>query len=108
MMEYSVKITSYSVFQIQEIIIYISKVLLAPEIATAWADFLEKQIAKLNTMPARFPLVDKEPWRSNGKRRMPVRNFIVYYFIDDDKKEVWVTSVVYSKRDQLNALNEMP
>jgi toxin ParE1/3/4 len=59
-------------------------------------------------MPARFPLVDKEPWRTNGIRKMPVKNFVVYYCIDESKKEVWITAVVYSKRDQLNALKEMP
>lgn len=107
-MEYSVRLTPHSVFQIQETVSYISKVLLVPETANAWSDYLENQIAKLDTMPARFPLVDKEPWRTNGIRRMPVKNFVVYYYIDENSKEVWVTSVVYSKRNQLNALKEMP
>ncbi|MBQ3416972.1 MAG: type II toxin-antitoxin system RelE/ParE family toxin [Ruminococcus sp.] len=107
-MEYSVRLTSYSIFQIQETISYISKVLLVPETATAWSGFLEKQIAGLNIMPARFPLVDIEPWRTNGIRRMPVKNFIVYYYVEENAKEVWITSVVYSKRNQLNALKEMP
>ena len=107
-MEYSVKLTSYSISQIQETVSYISKVLLVPETAVAWSDYLEKQIVGLNKMPARFPLVDKEPWRSNGIRRMPVKNFIVYYFVEEKTKEVWVTAVVYSKRNQLNALKDMP
>ena len=107
-MEYSVNLTSYSIFQIQETISYISKVLLVPETAAAWSDHLEKQLAGLNIMPARFPLVEKEPWRTNGIRRMPVNNFIVYYYIEEKSKEVWITSVVYSKRNQLNALKDMP
>ena len=107
-MEYSVRLTSYSLFQIQEIVSYISKVLMAPETAAAWTDCLEKQIAGLNIMPARFPQVDKEPWRTKGIRRMPVKNFIVYYFVEEKAKEVWVTAVVYSKRNQLNALKDMP
>lgn len=107
-MEYFVRLTSYSIFQIQEIISYISKVLLVPETAAAWSDYLEKQIAGLHIMPARFPLVDKEPWRTKGIRRMPVKNFLVYYFIEENTKEVWITSVVYSKRNQLNALKDMP
>ena len=107
-MGYSVKLTSYSIFQIRETISYISKVLLVPETAAAWSDYLENQIAKLDTMPARFPLTDIEPWRTNGIRRMPVKDFVVYYYIDESTKEVWVTSVVYSKRNQLNALKEMP
>ena len=107
-MGYSVKLTSYSIFQIRETISYISKVLLVPETTAAWSDYLENQIVKLDTMPARFPLTDIEPWRTNGIRRMPVKNFVVYYFVDESKKEVWVTAVVYSKRNQLNALKDMP
>ena len=107
-MDYSVKLTSYSIFQIQETISYISKVLLVPETATAWTDYLEKQITGLSIMPARFPMVDIEPWRTKGIRRMPVKNFVVYYYIEENTKEVWITSVVYSKRNQLNALKDMP
>ena len=87
-MEYSVKLTSYSVFQIQETISYISRVLFAPETAVAWSDYLEKRIADLNMMPARFPLVDSEPWRTNGIRKMLVKNFVVYYYIEESAKEV--------------------
>ena len=107
-MEYSVKLTPHAIVQIQETIAYISKVLLVPETARAWSDYLQKEIAGLSTMPARFSAVDEEPWRSRGYRKMLVKNFIVYYYADDETKTVWVTAVVYGRRDQLNALKEMP
>ena len=71
-------------------------------------DRLEKEIGTLDIMPARFPFLDREPWRSIGYHKMPVQNFIVYYFIDEEAKTVWVTAVVYARRDQLNALKDMP
>jgi toxin ParE1/3/4 len=107
-MEYSVKLTPYAIVQIQETIAYISKVLLVPETARAWSDYLQKEIAGLSTMPARFSAVDEEPWRSRGYRKMLVKNFIVYYYADDETKTVWVTAVVYGRRDQLNVLKDMP
>lgn len=107
-MEYSVKLTPHAIVQIQETIAYISKVLLVPETARAWSDYLQKEIAGLSTMPARFSVVDEEPWRSRGYRKMPVKNFIVYYYADDEAKTVWVTAVVYGRRDQLNVLKDMP
>ena len=107
-MEYSVKLTPHAIVQIQETIAYISKVLLVPETARAWSDYLQKEIAGLSTMPARFSAVDEEPWRSRGYRKMPVKNFIVYYYADDETKTVWVTAVVYGRRDQLNVLKNMP
>ncbi len=59
-------------------------------------------------MPARFSAVDEEPWRSRGYRKMLVKNFIVYYYADDETKTVWVTAVVYGRRDRLNVLKDMP
>ena len=105
---YLVKLTPHAVAQIQETIAYISKVLLVPDTARLWADRLEKEIGTLDIMPARFPLLDREPWRSIGYHKMPVQNFIVYYFIDEEAKTVWVTAVVCARRDQLNALKDMP
>jgi len=107
-MDYSVKLTPNAVEQIQETISYISKELMAPEAAKAWSDYLQKEISGLATMPARFSAVDAEPWHSRGYRRMPVKNFIVYYYVDGVTKTVWVTAVVYGQRDQLNVLKEIP
>ena len=39
---------------------------------------------------------------------MPVKNFLVYYWIDEENKSVTVTAVIYGRRDQLAALASMP
>ena len=67
-MQYAVKMTMHAIVQVQETIAYISKILLAPKAASAWADCLEKEIAGLGTMPARFSAVNEEPWKSIGYR----------------------------------------
>ena len=107
-MEYSVKLTPHAIVQIQETIGYISNVLLVPETAKVWSDYLQKEIAALSTMPERFSVVDEEPWQSRGYRKKPVKNFIVYYYVENESKTVWVTAVVYGQRDQLHALKNMP
>ena len=107
-MGYSVKLTANAVAQLSESMAYISKVLLAPDTAISWADHLKKAISGLDTLPLRFPLIDVEPWSSKGIRKMPVKNYIVYYLVDETDKTVWVTAVVYSRRDQLSALKDMP
>ena len=106
-MGYAVKLTRHAIVQIQETIAYISKVLLEPETARAWSDCLQKEITGLDTMPSRFASVDEEPWRFRGFRKMPVKNFIVYYYVNEENKTVWVTAVVYGLRDQLNVLKKM-
>ena len=40
-------------------------------------------------------------------RKMIVKNFFVYYLIEEDKRQVAVTAIVYGRRDQVAALLEM-
>ena len=103
-MRYEVKLTVQAIGQIEEAVQYISKILLEPETARKWADTLQCEIEKLDTMPSRYPLTDEEPWHTKGIRKMPVKNFLVYYLVDEKKKAVWITAVIYGRRDQIAAL----
>ena len=84
-MRYEVKLTTQAIEQIQEIVQYISKILLVPETAQKWLDSLQFEIRKLDSIPSRYPLTAEEPWRTKGIRKMPFNNFLVYYLIDEDK-----------------------
>lgn len=106
--KYTVKITDSAISQIKETVNYISASLLEPETAIKWADFLQREISGLSFMPGRYPLIDREPWKSEGIRKMTVKNFLVYYYINENDKTVWITAVVYGRRDQLNVLKDMP
>ena len=107
-MEYEVTLTSQAMEQIQETVSYIAHILLEPEAASRWGDLLQKEIASLNFMPARYPLTEEEPWHSYGIRKMPVKNFLVYYLVDEEQKRVSVIAIIYGRRDQLAALLHMP
>ena len=87
-MRYEVKLTTQAIEQIQEIVQYISKILLVPETAQKWLDSLQCEIRKLDS-------------------KMPFKNFLVYYLIDEDKNSVWVTAVIYGRRNQITALMDM-
>lgn len=107
-MDYKVKLTDHAVAQLQEAVIYISKVLQASTVAKHWAARIKKELASLSTMPARYPLTVEEPWHTEGIHKMSVENFLVYYWIDEEKRIVWITAIVYARRDQLRVLREMP
>lgn len=107
-MTYKVKLTNNALAQLKDVIGYISKVLLEPEIARCWSDRIKKEILSLEHMPFRYPLVDEEPWRTEGIHKMTVQNFIVYYWVSENTATVWITAVVYRKRDQISALRNMP
>lgn len=104
---YIVKVTSQAEEQIQEVIYYITHELKAPEAALHLLDALESTFASLAYFPQRVALIADEPWHTNGIRRLPVKNFNVYFWIDEDNMKVQITAVIYSKRDQLRQLSQM-
>lgn len=61
----------------------------------------------MSDMPKRHSLVDEEPWRSEGVRKIVVKNFLIYFWVDDENMWVQVTAVIYAKRNQLVQLAKM-
>ena len=104
---YAVKVTSQAEAQIQEIIYYITHKLTAPDAALRLLDALEESFLSLSQFPQRIALVSEEPWRTSGIRRLPVKNFLVYFWIDEDDMKVQITAVIYAKRDQIRQLSQM-
>lgn len=76
----TVKITSQAEEQIQEIIHYIAHELKAPDAALHLLGILEDTFALSTDFPQRVVLVDEVTWRGNGIHRLPVKNFLVYFF----------------------------
>lgn len=56
-------------------------------------------------MPERIKLTEEEPWRSQGIHRMRVKNYYVYFWIDEENNIVQVTAVIYVARDQAAQLD---
>ena len=85
---------------------YIADVLCAADTARSYLLTLRESIGELSAMPAKFARMEEEPWHSRGVRRFLVKNFFVYYRIDDAAKTVYILNVIYARRDQLRALAE--
>ena len=67
-MEYEVRITLQAQAHLREIRDYIAQKLLAPEAAKNTVQRLGTVMASLSQMPNRVPLIEEEPWRSEGVR----------------------------------------
>lgn len=105
--KYEIKVTRQALEQMRKIAHYISYDLMAPEAADNLLDDLKASILKLSVLPKKYPLIEEEPWRSEGVRKIVVKNFLVYYWIDGEYNKVQVTAVIYSKRDQIKQLKNM-
>lgn len=41
-----------------------------------------------------------EPWSSQGVRKIRVKNYYIYFIVDDNEMSVKVNAVIYVGRDQ--------
>ena len=73
---------------LREIYSYIANELLVPEAAAAQLGRISLSVRSLDFMPARYTLVEWEPWHSMKMHQLPVANFIVYYLVDDKERTV--------------------
>jgi len=55
--------------------------------------------AKLNEMPLRCRLYEKEPWHSKGLRVLPVDNYLLLYLPVENKETVAIIRIMYGGRD---------
>lgn len=105
--EYKVSITAQAQEQLRDIVSYITYTLQAPGTALKMLDTLEKEISSLSQFPNRVALTEEEPWHSQGIHKMPVKNYLIYFWVDAQAKNVHVTGVIYSRRDQRHQPNNM-
>ena len=104
---YQVRITDYALEQMQEIQKYIAFTLRSPHTAEKWRTKMQKELASLSRFPSQIPLTEEEPWHSEGIHKMVVGKYLVYFWINEITREVWITAVVYGSRNQRQQLSEM-
>ena len=104
---YTIRVTAQAQEQLREIAHYIAYELQAPETALRMLETLETAMNTLSLFPSRIALTEEEPWRSRGVRRMPVKNYLVYFWIDEAAYIVQIMAVIYGRRDQAERLAEM-
>ena len=92
---------------IDEAIGYIATDLANPNAASDLADELEEKFDELCKTPKSGRPVENEFLKRDDVRRILVGNFIAYYLIDDEKKQIVVLRFVYSRRDQGKILKEV-
>ena len=102
--KYLVRLTPYVKEQLEECLHYIKDELQAPDTARSLRELLKSEMKKCADFPAKNPQVTDEPWYSYGIRRMVVKHYCVYYWIDEAERTVWFICMVYSKRNQEEAL----
>lgn len=99
MTEYTIDIDKVAEADMYGILDYISNVLLEPNVAICILKEIKKVIVTLDSMPWRHAVIDEEPYRTLGIRKISVKNYIVFYIVDEPKKSVHILRILYNRRE---------
>ena len=99
MMTYKVIIETKAIEDLYGILGYVSNVLLAPDTGRRLYIALYEQILSLENFPAIYPIVRPEPYKTLGVRLMPVKNYNVFYIINEQTSTVHILRILYQRRN---------
>ena len=64
------------------------------------------EINALDMMPKRYPLYHDEPWHSLGVHYLSVKDYLIFYHVDDEKERVSIVRIGYGGQDIGRFLSE--
>lgn len=102
--DYKVLYSPEALIDLKDIYAHIAYELLVPETARNQVNRIRKEIRSLDSFPSRYALVDWEPWKNLGLRKIPLDNYTIFYLVDDSSQTVTVIRIIYSGRNLKNVL----
>ncbi|MBO4473280.1 MAG: type II toxin-antitoxin system RelE/ParE family toxin [Clostridiales bacterium] len=105
---YEIILTDDAITDLEELKYYIATVLRAPATALSYIREIRQAIESLSELPGRIKLLDDEPWHTRGIRRLMVKNFFVYFRIDEDDMLIYIMNIIYNRRDQFKQISDYP
>jgi len=96
---YRVKLTEPAEKDLREIVRYISAQLHEPTTALQMMQTIKRAIANLETTALAHPFVRDDRLAAVGYRLLMVKNYIVFYVVNEKEKLVEVDRILYGRRD---------
>lgn len=85
---------------------YIAYSLLVPDTARGMYRKIIQSARSLEFMPERNPLYQEEPWRGQGVRFLPVKNYLLFYTVNNETHTVSIARILYGGMDISRQLEE--
>lgn len=85
---------------------YIAYSLLVPDTARNMYQQIIQSARSLESMPERNPLYKEEPWHSQGVRFVPVKNYLLFYTVNNETHTVSIARILYGGMDINRQLEE--
>ena len=107
MEQYTVKITEQAADHLSLIKEYIANELQQPNAAKKLLALFKEQMMALSLMPHRVRCVEEKPWGELGFRKIRVKNYYIYFWINEEKRQVQIIAVIYVKMNQEKQLEKL-
>jgi len=105
-MNYSVYITDLAEKDILSTVKYITDALKNPVAANNLLDEIERREKILEDTPEIYPFVNDEYLSGKGIRYVIIKNYLMFYTIDEDNKFINVIRFLYGRRNWINILRK--
>ncbi|HEL0567462.1 TPA: type II toxin-antitoxin system RelE/ParE family toxin [Streptococcus equi subsp. zooepidemicus] len=86
------------------ILLYISHNLDAPFTASDLLDEINTTVSALSTMPHRYGLVDDAYLRHKEFRKCLVKNYIIFYKVNEETKTVLIHRILHTRQNWIDIL----
>ena len=101
---YSLNITDIAEEDILSAVKYIANALKAPTAANSLLDEIEKHEEILENTPNIYPFVSDEYLAKKGLKFVMIKNYMMFFAINEEEKTVNVIRFLYGRRDWKNLL----
>ena len=101
---YEVQWTSLAKEDLVRAITYIADMLKAPLAAERLLDDIEKETAVLAENPYLFSLSHDEYIAHRGIRHVKVKNYMLFYTVNEDARTITIIRMLYARRDWIQLL----
>ena len=104
MEKYTIKISLSASGDLKQIALYMRNVLKVPNTARNYLKLLRQEINKLAILPNRHEIIEKEKIEQSNVRKLIVKNYIIFYIVDDEKKIVNVERILYGASNWIDKI----
>ena len=101
---YKIELSAKAKNDLKGIVSYIKNELLEPVIAEKYSKLIKERIKSLEYFPEKFAIIDIERIKHYNFRMLVIKNYIVFYRVNKDKKVVNVERILYGGMDWQNML----
>lgn len=101
---YSLKFTPIAKEDLNQIYEYILNTLLSEIAANKLMKNIETSIMRLTEFPLSCSYVLDEPLKAKGYRKLIVDNYVIFYLVNKDKKQIVIMRILYGARDYENLI----